>query len=171
MEDCEISLKSTCEEVANFFVKKFKIDTKLKDCLIKEGISGDMLLDLVKYKNYFGFKPGTWNQIKKFLERNKDLFKSKIVYENISIKDYMYASKPVTICSRLWCDVLLTQQEEDHETVTCPLLKPRWKNKIIRIPHHWVDDGLAPFNGTLSLIISLVNKLIFSLLGSDMICL
>ena len=87
MEDCEISLKSTCEEVANFFVKKFKIDTKLKDCLIKEGISGDVLLDLVKYKNYFGFKPATWNQIKKFLERNKDLFKSKIVYENISIKD------------------------------------------------------------------------------------
>lgn len=75
--------------------------------------------------------------------------------ENISIKDYMYASKPVTICSRLWCDVLLTQQEEDHETVRCPLLKPRWKNKIIKIPHHWVDDGLAPFDGTLSLIISL----------------
>ena len=75
--------------------------------------------------------------------------------ENISIKDYMYASKPVTICARMWCDVLLTQKEEDHDTIKCPLLKPRWKNKIIKIPHKWVDDGVAPFDGTLSLIISL----------------
>ena len=43
----EISEESTKEEIAEFFLKTFKIPEKAKNNLIKEDISGDILQDLI----------------------------------------------------------------------------------------------------------------------------
>lgn len=43
-----INANSSKEEVADFFVKKFDIKEEVKNNLIKEDISGDILLDLDK---------------------------------------------------------------------------------------------------------------------------
>ena len=47
--------------------------------------------------------------------------------ENVTIKDYMYATKPVTICARLSCDVLLKKPDTHQDPVEVPLLEPEWK--------------------------------------------
>lgn len=45
MDEKIISIESTKEEIANYFVKKFKTP-EVKNNLIKEDISGDILLEL-----------------------------------------------------------------------------------------------------------------------------
>jgi hypothetical protein len=49
--------------------------------------------------------------------------------ENVSIKDYMYASQPVTVCARMRADVLVKKKKEDSEDIKCPLKHPKWKKK------------------------------------------
>ncbi len=55
--------------------------------------------------------------------------------ENISIKDYMYASQPVTVCARMRADVLVKKKKDDSEDITCPLEHPKWKKKTKKVPN------------------------------------
>ena len=50
----EISSSSTKEEVADYFQKEFKISEEVKNKLIEEDISGDILLDISiqEYKSF-----------------------------------------------------------------------------------------------------------------------
>lgn len=60
--------------------------------------------------------------------------------ENISIKDYMYASQPVTICARMRADVLVKKKKEDSEDIKCPLEHPKWKKKTKKVPNEYHED-------------------------------
>ena len=55
--------------------------------------------------------------------------------ENISIKDYMYASQPVTVCARMRADVLVKKKKDDSEDIKCPLEHPKWKKKTKKVPN------------------------------------
>jgi len=71
--------------------------------------------------------------------------------ETVSIKDYMYASQPVTICMRMTCDVLVSKPLEYTEKVDCPLEEPVWEEIINRIEHVWVQDDPPPTEVTVVL--------------------
>jgi len=81
-----LSEQSTKEEVADYFSQNFKIDEKAKNNLIKEDISGDILLEIPDpdFKS-FGIKVGPLKKIAKFLATNKDKFKKKEIKEKITI--------------------------------------------------------------------------------------
>lgn len=84
----EISSSSTKEEVANYFQKEFKISEEVKNKLIEEDISGDILLDISvqEYKS-FGIKPGSLVKIKNFLSKNEEKLKQQSeIKEKITIK-------------------------------------------------------------------------------------
>ena len=72
----EISSNSKKEEIANYFQKNFKISDEAKNNLIKEEITGDILLDISdnEFKS-LGLKVGHLLRIKKFLKGNEDKFK------------------------------------------------------------------------------------------------
>ena len=74
----EISIESKKGEVAKFFSTKFNIkknDIIIKN-LIKEYISGDILLDLEKYNEFtsLGIEKPVKEKLKKYLEDNKERF-------------------------------------------------------------------------------------------------
>ena len=80
-----LSEESTKEEVADYFQKQFKISEEAKNSLIKEDISGDVLLNIQdnEFKS-FGIKIGPLKKIQKFLGENKDKFKEKEIKEVIT---------------------------------------------------------------------------------------
>ena len=83
----EISIESTKEEVAEYFLKAFKIPEKAKNNLIKEDISGEVLPDLTDGDFlYLGIKLGPKVKIKKFLKENEEKFKPKEITEKIKSK-------------------------------------------------------------------------------------
>ena len=49
--------------------------------------------------------------------------------ENVTVKDYMFATKPVTICSRLQCDVLLKKPDTHKDPVPVNMMEPVWVKK------------------------------------------
>ena len=78
--------------------------------------------------------------------------------EKVSIKDYMYASQPVTICARMWCDVLCKKADEDTENIECQLKEPEWEKKEIQVPNEFHRDPLPDIPGTtddITVVISL----------------
>ena len=83
----DISADSTKEEIASYFLNIFKITEESKNNLIKEDISGDILLEITE-ENYksFGIKKGPILKIKKFLKENGEKFKSKEIKEKITAK-------------------------------------------------------------------------------------
>ena len=82
-----ISSESSKEDVANFFVKKSYIKEEEKNNLIKEDISGDVLLDLedMDFKT-LKLKLGPLKKIKNFIKENKDKFKEIQINEKITAK-------------------------------------------------------------------------------------
>ena len=85
MSEKTLSEYSTKEEVADFFVKKFKISEEIKNNFIKEDISGDVLYDILysEFKS-LGLKVGPLKKIQKFLRENKNNFKEKEIKEVIT---------------------------------------------------------------------------------------
>ena len=49
--------------------------------------------------------------------------------ENISISDYMYATKPVTIFAQMQCDVLMRKKDSTPNTVFMPYEEPAWEKR------------------------------------------
>ena len=83
----EISVNSTKEEIANFFRNNFNISEQAKNNIIKEDISGDILLDITKQKfSSLGIKLGPFLKIDEYLTRNKEKFKPKEIKEKITVK-------------------------------------------------------------------------------------
>ena len=82
-----ISFKSSKEDIANYFVKYFKIGVEAKNNLINQDISGDILLTLDETDlKYLRIKIGPLKIIKKFLNENKELFIGEInIDEKITI--------------------------------------------------------------------------------------
>ena len=80
----KISSSSTKEEIASFFTSKFKIAENIKENLLKEDISGDLLLNLSddEFKK-LGFKVGPLKKVKKFLKDNQSLFPEIKIDEKI----------------------------------------------------------------------------------------
>ena len=86
LEDKNLSEESTKEEVSNYFMKKFNISEEVKNKMIKENISGDILLDLTDndFKS-FGLKFGPIKKIKNYLKENNNTFKDKEIKECITV--------------------------------------------------------------------------------------
>ena len=82
MSEKTISEQSTKEEVADFFIKHFKITEDNKNTLLKEDISGDVLYD-IDFKS-LGVKLGPLKKIQKFLNENKEKFKEIEIKEKIT---------------------------------------------------------------------------------------
>jgi hypothetical protein len=81
--DEEISFESSKEQVAEFFCKEFKFKDSIKENLIKEDISGDILLDLNDIDlKYLGLKKSQIKKVKEYLLANKD----KFYKNNIDVK-------------------------------------------------------------------------------------
>ncbi len=81
-----ISSNSTCEEVANFFAKQFGISEESRNNLIKESISGEILLDIPnKDFKLFSIKGSTFVNIVNYIKENKDKLKGKEINENLSL--------------------------------------------------------------------------------------
>ena len=84
-----ITADSTKEEIANYFQKNFKISEENKNNLIKEDISGDILLDITdkEFKSLLGITLGPLMKIKNFLKKEKEKFSLvKEIKEKITIK-------------------------------------------------------------------------------------
>ena len=83
----EISVDSTKEEIANYFLNNFKISQKAKEKLLKEDISGNVLLDLTeKDFDYLSIKLGRKAIVLDFLKNNSEKFKPKEIKERLTIK-------------------------------------------------------------------------------------
>ena len=83
----EISAESTKEEVANYFQIVFNVSDEVKNNLIKENISGDILLDISdKDFKLFGIKKGPSLKIKKFIKEKKEKFLPKEIKKKITFK-------------------------------------------------------------------------------------
>ena len=96
-----ITIESTKEDVAFFIFNKYKKDIEnIKDIynnIIKENISGEILLDLEKYNEYMslGIQESLKEKLKKYLEDNKERFIRKPIEitigfnsKNDEIKDF-----------------------------------------------------------------------------------
>ena len=70
-----ISVNSSKEDISNFFLSHFDFPKNITDNIIKEDISGEILLDLDKndYK-LLGIKPGPKKRIEKYIKENKEKF-------------------------------------------------------------------------------------------------
>ena len=80
----KITSSSTKEETAAFFLTKFKISKELQDKMIKEDISGDILLNIEEDElKKIGFKIGPIKKVKKYLSENKADFPEKKLDEEI----------------------------------------------------------------------------------------
>ena len=84
-DEITINIESSKEDVADYFFKKFKLKEDIKNNLIKEDISGDVLYDLddTDLKN-LGFKVGPLKKMKTFLKENEDKFKERQITEKIT---------------------------------------------------------------------------------------
>lgn len=80
-----LSEQSTKEEVAEYLKNNCKLDENIKNKLIEEDISGDILLEIQdnEFKS-LGIKVGPLKKIKKVLEEKKSLFKQKEFKDNIT---------------------------------------------------------------------------------------
>ena len=81
-----ITAESSKEEVGNYLVETLKLKGEIKDIIIKEDISGDILLEITdeEYKS-IGIKPVQFRKIKGLLDKIKDKFGEKHYTEVISI--------------------------------------------------------------------------------------
>ena len=81
-----ITVESSKEDVGNFIVKNLNLKEEIKNIIIQEDISGDVLLDLTEddYKS-LKIKVVQMRKIKAYLEQNKDKFGEKKIVEVISI--------------------------------------------------------------------------------------
>ena len=81
-----ITVESTKEEVGNFIVSNLKLKEDIKAIIIKEDISGDVLLDLTEDDfKYLKIKVVQMRKIKAFIDQNKAKFGEKKFTEVISI--------------------------------------------------------------------------------------
>ena len=80
-----ITNTSTKEEVASFFSSKFKISNEIKAKMIKEDISGDILLNISDsdFKK-LGIKIGPIKKIQKYLSENKKNLQEIVINEKIN---------------------------------------------------------------------------------------
>jgi len=74
--------------------------------------------------------------------------------EKVSIKDYMYACQPVTVCARMRADVLLKKRNDNTEEIVCPLEEPVWEEQTKRIENTLVQEDAPPFDGDLTIVLS-----------------
>lgn len=74
----DLTIESTKEDVAQFFLKYFKCKEQIINNILKEDISGDILIEL-KEKDYksLGIVFGDKVKIKKYLDINKNNFVQK----------------------------------------------------------------------------------------------
>ena len=85
MEDNELSPNLSCEEVSIYFFKNFGISEQAKNNLIKESISGDILLDIPKQDfKLFDIKAGPSLKIQKYLKENSDKLKPREINLSLS---------------------------------------------------------------------------------------
>ena len=82
MEQNSISSDSSCKDVAEFFFQNFSISEEVKNKLIEESISGDILIDIPP-KDYklFGIKPNSMTRINHFINNNIDKLKGEELKE------------------------------------------------------------------------------------------
>jgi hypothetical protein len=82
--DKNITSNSSKEEIAEFFKSKFKISDQSQNNIIKEDISGDILLSLTdKEFKSLDLKIGPIKKITKYLSENKTNFPEKKINEKI----------------------------------------------------------------------------------------
>ena len=85
MSEIILSEESTKEDVANYFLNNFKISKEAKDNLIKEDISGEVLLEMEDSEfKQMGMKLGPLKKVRKYLDDNKAHFKNKEIKETIT---------------------------------------------------------------------------------------
>ena len=87
MAESPISFDSSSEDLADYFMKNCKLSLEQKELFIKEGISGDVLLEAVPSLKDIGIKPTAIIKIKSFLKNKEDKFKPKEIAEKISISN------------------------------------------------------------------------------------
>ena len=81
-----ISLESTKEDIAKFFITQFKFSEEFGKNIINEDVSGDILLDLEDNDlKRLGLKIGPLKKFRKFLYDNQKYFKEKINKKLITI--------------------------------------------------------------------------------------
>ena len=86
-EQNTINSNSSKEEVSDYFVKKFGINEEIRNNLINEDISGDILCDLDKDDlRRLGLKIGPSKKILIFIRDNKDKFEEKKIDKKITVK-------------------------------------------------------------------------------------
>lgn len=86
-EQITINSNSSKEEVSDYFVKKFGINEEIRNNLINEDISGDILCDLDKDDlRRLGLKIGPSKKILIFIRDNKDNFEEKKIDKKITVK-------------------------------------------------------------------------------------
>ena len=87
MAESSLSIDSTSEELADYFIKNCKLSKEEKEIFIKEGISGDVLLEAISSLKELGIKPTPIVKIKSFLKNKEAKFKPKEITEKISISN------------------------------------------------------------------------------------
>ena len=94
-DESMITVESSKEDVANYFSKKFSLKEEVKNNLLKEDISADVLYDLDENDfKQLGIKLGPLKKMKTFLKDNKDKFEEKKIEEKITA-----ISKPEEVSS------------------------------------------------------------------------
>ena len=86
MEDENVlTSESSCEKVSDYFSKNFSIKEEVKNKLIQESITGDILLGISKEDFIsFGITKSQYLKISSYLKKNKDKFEEKEISENLS---------------------------------------------------------------------------------------
>ena len=81
----QITSSSSKEDISSFFSNKFKVSQEVQTNLIKEDISGDILLDLQDNDlKKLGLKIGPIKKVRKYLNENKDNFPEIKIEEKIN---------------------------------------------------------------------------------------
>ena len=81
-----LTVESSKEDVGNFMVENLKLKEDIKNILIKEDISGDVLLDLTEEElKSIGIKVIQVRKIKAYVDQNKNKFGEKKFTEIISV--------------------------------------------------------------------------------------
>ena len=85
MEENPLSPDSSCEEVSHYFFKNFGISEQAKNILIKESISGDILLDIPQQDfKLFSIKGGPSIKMQNYLKENKEKLKPREICLTLS---------------------------------------------------------------------------------------
>ena len=94
-----LSIKSTKEEVSQFFFENYKITEKVKENIIKESITGEILI-LLEDDDYTFLEiiPEIKDKIKKYLESNKNNF--IINPDNITLKFESNKKETIEFCEK-----------------------------------------------------------------------